>query len=102
RRPMVFKQLAYLVHPECQAVLQVANVYEDKTKTNDLMFSMSLSLNMNKIEHKKDIGDIMRLLNLGSGHPGAAAGAIACESKDEMLRTKERLLHEIYDLFVQQ
>ncbi|MBN1465232.1 hypothetical protein JXA02_05685 [candidate division KSB1 bacterium] len=102
RRPMVFKQLAYLVHPECQAVLQVGNVYQDKTKTNDLMFSMSLSLNMNKTEHHKDIGDIMRQLNLGSGHPGAAAGTIACASKDEMLRTKMRMLNEIYDLFLQQ
>ena len=102
RRPMLFKQLAYLVHPECEAVLQVSNVFQDKTKTNDLTFSMSLSLNMNKIEHSKDIGDIMRSLNLGSGHPGAAAGTIACESKEIMLKTKDRLLNEIYERFVQQ
>ncbi|MBN1482563.1 hypothetical protein EH223_10995 [candidate division KSB1 bacterium] len=102
RRPMLLKQLAYLVHPECEAVLQVGNLYQDKTKTNDLTFSMSLSLNLNKIEHSKDVGDIMRSLNLGSGHPGAAAGTIACESKDEMLKVKEDLLNEIYDRFIQQ
>ena len=102
RRPFLFKQLAYLIHPEAQAVLLVSNVFENDTKTNNLTFSMSLSLNMNKIEHKKDIGDIMRTLNLGSGHPGAAAGVMNCESKEKMLKTKDRLLNEIYDHFMSQ
>lgn len=102
RRPTILKQLAYLVHPECEAVLQVGNLYQDKIKTNDLTFSMSLSLNFNKTEHSKDIGEIMRVLNLGSGHAGAAAGTIACESKDEMLKVKDQLLNEIYNRFIQQ
>ncbi len=102
RRPMIFKQLAYLVHPECEAVLQVGNVFEDKVKTNNLTFSMSLSLNMNKVEHKKDIGDIMRTFNLGNGHPGAAAGTIICDSKEEMLKTKDRLLNEIFERYMEQ
>ena len=102
RRPFLFKQLAYLEHPEAQAVLQVGNVFENSTKTNNLTFSMSLSLNMNKIKHNKDIGDIMRSLNLGSGHPGAAAGTTNCASKEEMLGTKERLLTEIFDRFMKQ
>ncbi len=102
RRPFLFKQLAYLVHPEAQAVLLVSNVFEDTTKTNDLTFSMSLSLNMNKIEHNKDIGDIMRSLNLGSGHAGAAAGVINCDSKEEMLKKKNQLLNEIWDRFTSQ
>ncbi len=102
RRPNLIKHLAYLVHPEAQAVLQVGNLYQDQVKTNDLTFSMSLSLNMNRIEHHKDLGDIMRLLNLGSGHAGAAAGALACASKEEMLKAKDRLLHEIYRLFIEQ
>ena len=102
RRPFLFKQLAYLEHPEAQAVLLVSNVFVDNTKTNNLTFSMSLSLNMNKIKHNKDIGDIMRSLNLGSGHPGAAAGTTNCDSKEEMLATKERLLGEIFDRFTKQ
>ncbi len=102
RRPNLLKQLAYLVHPEAQAVLQVNNIYEDKTKTNDLTFSMSLSLNMNQAEHNKDIGDIMRSLNLGSGHPGAAAGTLPCSSKEEMLRKKEETVKEIYLRFIEQ
>jgi len=102
RRPFLFKQLAYLEHPEAQAVLQVGNVFENSTKTNNLTFSMSLSLNMNKITHNKDIGDIMRTLNLGSGHPGAAAGTINCASKEEMQSTKEKLLDEIFNQFMKQ
>ncbi len=102
RRPFLFKQLAYLEHPEALAVLQVGNVFENDTKTNNLTFSMSLSLNFNKVEHNKDIGDIMRALNLGSGHPGAAAGSVVCNSKEEMLKTKKKMLDEIYDRFMKQ
>jgi len=57
---------------------------------------------MNKIEHNKDIGDIMRSLNLGSGHAGAAAGVINCDSKEEMLKKKNQLLNEIWDRFTSQ
>ena len=102
RRPFLFKQLAYLVHPDAQAVLLVSNVFDNDKKTNNLTFSMSLSLNMNKMEHNKDIGDIMRSLNLGSGHPGAAAGVLNCSTKDEMLKSKDRLIGEIYDRFMNQ
>jgi len=102
RRPNLLKQLAYLIHTEAQAVVQVGNLYQNNVKTNDLTFSMSLSLNMKKNEHHKDIGEIMRILNLGSGHAGAAAGTIACSSKEQMLKTKENLLQEIYRLFVNQ
>jgi oligoribonuclease NrnB/cAMP/cGMP phosphodiesterase (DHH superfamily) len=102
RRPNLIKHLAYLIHPEAQAVVQVGNLYQNQVKTNDLAFSMSLSLNMNKLEHHKDIGDIMRSLNIGGGHPGAAAGTQACTSKDEMLKTKERILREIYNMFIAQ
>lgn len=102
RRPNILKQLAYLVHPEAEAVLLVNNVYKDRTKTNDLTFSMSLSLNMNQTEHTKDIGDIMRSLNIGSGHPGAAAGTLACDSKEDMIQKKEEFKRQIYQQFVEQ
>jgi oligoribonuclease NrnB/cAMP/cGMP phosphodiesterase (DHH superfamily) len=102
RRPNLIKHLAYLIHPEAQAVVQVANLFQNQVKTNDLAFSMSLSLNMNRMEHHKDIGDIMRSLNIGGGHPGAAAGTQSCSTKDEMLKTKERMLKEIYSMFIAQ
>ncbi|MDZ7316223.1 MAG: hypothetical protein ONA69_05680 [candidate division KSB1 bacterium] len=102
RRPNLIKHLAYLVYPQAEAVLQVANLYEDQVKTNNLSFSMSLSLNMNQVEHHKNLGEIMRILNLGSGHPGAAAGMLACSSKEEMLKNKDRLLREIFNLYCSQ
>lgn len=102
KRPNVLKQLAYLVFPRAEAVLQVGNIFDNNIKTNDLTFSMSLSLNMNRIEHKKDIGDIMRILNLGGGHPGAAAGTLACLSKDDMLKKKDKIINEIYEIYSHQ
>lgn len=102
RRPNVFKYLAYLLYPEAQAVLQVGNLFQNNIKTNDLSFSMSLSLNLNSVEHRKDVGEIMRQLDLGSGHAGAAAGTLPCKSKDEMLRNKEKITRNILELFKSQ
>jgi len=103
RRPQILKQLAYLVHPESEAVLQIGNIFEDQTKTNNLTVSMSLSLNMNTVKDRsKDVGEIMRTLNLGNGHPGAAAGIYNCQTKEEMLKVKPKLIGEIYKQFISQ
>ena len=102
RRPNVLKHLAYLLYPEALSVIEVKNVFRNDVKTNDLALSMSLSLNLNSVEHHKDVGEIMRLLNIGSGHAGAGSGTISCTSKEEMLRTKMRLLGEIFSMFKQQ
>lgn len=102
RRPNVIKHLAYLLYPQALAVVEIKNVFRHDLKTNDLALSMSLSLNLNGVAHKKDVGEIMRRLNIGSGHPGAGAGTVACQSKDEMFRSRERLLSEIFRLFKQQ
>jgi hypothetical protein len=48
------------------------------------------------------VGDIMRRLNMGSGHPGAGAGILPCTSKDEMLRNKKKVLDQIYAMFMAQ
>ena len=99
RRPVVIKNLAYLLYPEAKGVVEVKNRFRRDVKTNDLNFSMSLSLNLNHVEHKKDVGEIMRLLNIGDGHSGAGAGVLNCQSKDEMLRRKEEILKEIYQIW---
>jgi hypothetical protein len=44
----------------------------------------------------------MRSLNIGDGHPGAGAGSVECRGKEEMLRTKDRLLGEMVSLFLEQ
>ncbi len=100
RPPRVLKNLAYLVAPDSLGVLVVSPVFRGDRKTNDLSFSMSLSMNLTGREHGKDIGEIMRSLDIGDGHVGAAAGGIHCESKDEMLRAKKRTLAAIWKLWV--
>ena len=44
----------------------------------------------------------MRLLNMGDGHPGAAAGTIRCKSKQEMLRKKTEILNQVFKLWSSQ
>ncbi|UCG38538.1 MAG: hypothetical protein JSV00_10270 [bacterium] len=99
RRPDVIRGAAFILNPEALAVLQVTNNFERGRKTNDLSFSMSLSFLMNRVEHGKDIGEIMRSLNIGDGHPGAGAGRMPCRSKDEMLKTKEETIGKIIELW---
>lgn len=101
RRPHLIKNLALLLYPEAKGILEVYNLTEQKVKTNHLGFSMSLSINGNR-EGKKNIGEIMRTLNIGDGHPGAAAGQVRCRSKQEMLKRKKEILDRIFQLWSQQ
>lgn len=95
RKPDILRNLAFIRHPESLAVLLIQNVFKGGRKTNDLIFSMSLSFLMNAREHDKDIGEIMRSMNLGDGHPGAGSGRLSCASKDEMLKAKDATVSEI-------
>ena len=56
-------------------------------------------MNMTGRDHGKDMGEIMRSLDIGDGHTGAAAGTIHCHSKDMMLREKKRALDEIWAMW---
>jgi oligoribonuclease NrnB/cAMP/cGMP phosphodiesterase (DHH superfamily) len=102
RRPLLIKNLALLVHPDTKGVLEVYNLMERGAKSNHLGFSMSLSINGNRQDKKKNIGEIMRTLNIGDGHPGAAAGQVQCKSKQEMLKKKKEVLNQIYKLWSNQ
>lgn len=99
KHPRVVRNLAYLVHQTALGVLTVNPLFRGGRKTNDFSVSMSLSMNMTDRDHGKDIGEIMRSLNIGDGHVGAAAGLVHCSSKDEMLRRKRVLLQEIWKLW---
>lgn len=101
-RPNVIRHVAFLEYPEAQAAIVIANPAVDGRKSTNLNLSMSLSILMNKLEHTKDIGEIMRKLNIGDGHAGAGAGSVECKGKDEMLRTKDRLLGEVVSMFHKQ
>jgi hypothetical protein len=83
-------------------VLEVHNLHDKGVKTNHLSFSLSLSINLHQMEHKKDMGEIMRSLNIGDGHKGAAGGTVYCASKAEMLKKKEQITEEIFRLWEEQ
>jgi oligoribonuclease NrnB/cAMP/cGMP phosphodiesterase (DHH superfamily) len=103
RRPHLIKNLAFLIYPEAMGVLEVYNLMDHQgVKSNHLGLSMSLSINGNKKGQSKNIGEIMRSLNIGDGHPGAAAGTVRCRSKQEMLNKKKELLNQILKLWSNQ
>ncbi|GAB6061357.1 hypothetical protein [Deferrisoma palaeochoriense] len=99
RKPFVWKNLAQVLYPEALAVVSVECAFRNGRKTNDLGFSMSLTIRQNRSGEPKDVGEIMRALNIGDGHPGAGAGRVSCRSKDEMLRTKDEVLARIVELW---
>ena len=103
RRPHLIKNLAFLIYPEALGVLEVYNLMDhQRVKSNHLGFSMSLSINGNRPDQSKNIGEIMRTLNIGDGHPGAAAGTLHCRSKQEMLKKKKELLEQIFRIWSSQ
>jgi len=103
RRPHLIKNLAFLVYPEALGVLEIYSLTDHQgVKSNHLGLSMSLSINGNRKDRSKNIGEIMRTLNIGDGHPGAAAGTVRCQSKQEMLRKKKEYLDQIFRLWSSQ
>jgi len=101
RMPHLIKNLAFLLYPEALGVLEVYNLMDQGVKSNHMGFSMSLSIRGNR-QDNKNIGEIMRTLNIGDGHPGAAAGTVRCKSKQEMLKRKKEILAQIYKLWSSQ
>jgi hypothetical protein len=99
RKPRVIRNLAYLLYPEALGAMTINSLFRRGTKTNDLSITISLSMNMTGRNHGKDMGEIMRELDIGDGHTGAAAGTIHCSSKDRMLREKKRVLGEIWAMW---
>jgi oligoribonuclease NrnB/cAMP/cGMP phosphodiesterase (DHH superfamily) len=103
RRPHLIRNLSFLIYPETLGVLEVYNLMDHKgVKSNHLGFSMSLSINGNRQGTAKNIGEIMRILKIGDGHPGAASGTVRCKSKQEMLKKKKELLEQIFRIWSSQ
>jgi hypothetical protein len=97
--PYIIKSLAFLSYPKAAAVLEVKCQFRQKRKTNDLSFSMSLSPSLELASSVKDVGEIMRALNMGDGHRGAGAGRVQCKSKAEMIKQKEHILQKILSMW---
>ena len=102
RKPHIVKNLAFLIYPEAKGVIEIKNRFRRDVKTNDLAFSMSLSLNLNGVQEGKDVGEIMRVLNIGDGHPGAGAGTVDCASKETMMKMKEETVKRIFQIWSDQ
>jgi hypothetical protein len=102
REPQVYKNLALLIYPEALGILEIKCMYLKGKKTNNLKFSIALSFKKNSANKTKDVGKIMRELNLGDGHKGAAGGRASCKSKHEMLKKKKELISSIFHLWKSQ
>jgi len=63
---------------------------------------MSLSPSLELASSEKDVGEIMRSLNMGDGHRGAGAGRTQCKSKAEMVKQKEQILQKILGMWGKQ
>ena len=97
--PYIIKSLAFLSYPRAVAVLEIKSLFRQNRKTNDLAFSMSLSPSLELASSEKDVGEIMRSLNMGDGHRGAGAGRIHARSKAEMMKQKEQVLQKIMGMW---
>jgi hypothetical protein len=100
--PRVNKSLVFLLEPQALAVLEIKARFQGGVKTVDLNLSVSLSPRMNASPHGKDLAEILRNLNLGDGHPGAAAGTIRSSSRTEMERKKSAFFADFWRLWSSQ
>ena len=100
--PDLVKSLAFLSYPGASAVLEVKCLFRQRRKTNDLGFSMALSPGAEIQACHKDVGEIMRTLNIGDGHRGAGAGRVPASSKAAMLNLKDQVIRKIFALWERQ
>ncbi len=100
--PKMEKNLTYNFFPKGKSVITARSIYQRGQKTNGLSFSMSLGFVEDEIKEKIDIGKMMRELEIGSGHPGAAAGRFDCKSKDEREKRKKNVLSEVLRMWSEQ
>jgi len=102
RKPNIIRALVFLLYPESKAVISIQNQFNRGIKLNNLFISMSLGFYYYNKKHGKDIGMIMDTLGLGDGHTGAAGGRIYCNSKQDMIRKKQDILKQIFDMWISQ
>lgn len=100
--PSIVKSLSFTVFPKSMAVIEARCQYEHGMKTNDLYLSMSLGLVGKKVKAVKDVGEIMRRMNIGDGHPGAAAGLIRCSGKAAREKALQEALQRVQEIWYSQ
>jgi len=100
RKNILNRNLAYILFPHISGVACIDPVFQRGIKTNDL--HVSISLNPFREPPGKDLGEIFRELNIGSGHRGAAGGAFHYKSKQERISTYKKDLEKIFNLLKKQ
>lgn len=93
------KKLIGLVQPAAQGYVELKPLFRAGRKTLDMSVTLSLALSMQQHSHKKDMSEIVRLLNIGDGHAGAAAGVLSCRSAHEFQRARAELPLKILELW---
>lgn len=93
------KKLIGLVDPNAKGYVEIKPVFKQGRKSNSLSITLSLALNMQQSAHQKDMGEIVRLLNFGDGHKGAAAGVKECQSAHEFQRARSQLPLKILEIW---
>jgi hypothetical protein len=96
------KKLIGLVQPQTRLYVELKPVFRNGRKTHDLAVSVSLALSEQKNVSRKDVSEIVRELNIGDGHAGAAAGVWRCNSAFELQKAREDLPRKILDLWNKQ
>jgi hypothetical protein len=90
------KKLVGLIFPEARGYVEMKPVFRGGRKTHDISVSLSLAL---ASQSRKDVGEIVRELNIGDGHSGAAAGVWRSESAREFQKVHEELPRRILELW---
>jgi hypothetical protein len=96
------KKLIGLIFPAARCYMEMKNVFRGGQKTNDLSLSLSLSLAMQREDHTKDVGDIVRDLNIGDGHAGASAGVLRCATAHECQKARDEMPLKILEMWRKQ
>jgi hypothetical protein len=96
------KKLIGLVEAASQGYVEMKPIFMSGQKSLKIAVSISLALSMQQREHKKDVGEIMRILNIGDGHAGAAAGVWDCRSAHEFQQMRDELPHKIFEIWRRQ
>ena len=90
------KKLVGLIFPGARGFVEMKPVFRGGQKTNDISVSLSLAL---AAPGGKDVGEIVRELNIGDGHAGAAAGVWRAESAHEFQKMRDELPRRILELW---
>ncbi len=93
------KKLIGLVEPDAKGYVELKPQFRSGKKSNDISVTLSLALNMQRDAHKKDMAEIVRVLNIGDGHAGAAAGVFPCANGHEFQKAREDLPRRILELW---